>query len=186
MKAVPLPEWVPALRGWAQRQPKLFLVAGGAALLLLGWALYVPPIAAIRRASIRWSGLKEETAETRRLLDLVREGKLRTLPAQQELPGLLEGLHTRARECGVNLQEISPGRADFTDPARPAFLAVQMRLEGSYRAIGEFLGKLRDEPSFGVVSVRSLRIGREEQLLPKLRVQLSVEIALRKGQPNGT
>lgn len=173
------PDWVVALRGWMSRQPRISLVAGSAALLLLCWALYLPPLAAIRRTGARWSGLKVEMAQTRRLAGQAREGKLRLLPGPEELPGLLEDLHLQARECRVNLQEILPGKPDFSDPARPAFLQVQMRMEGEYRAIGEFLGRLRSVPSFGVVTVRSMRVGREEQLLPRLRAQLAIEIALK-------
>lgn len=180
MTPPPLPDWMVALRGWMSRQPKLSLIAGSMALLLLCWAVYVPPLAAIRRMGARWSGLKLEMAETRRLADQAREGELRLLPGPEELPELLEQLHIQARKYRVNLQEILPGRPDFSDPSKPAFLQVQMRLEGGYQAIGEFLGCLRSEPSFGVVTVRSLRVGREEALLPRLRAQLSVEIALKE------
>ena len=173
------PEWIVALRGWMSRQPKLPLIAGSVALLLLCWAVYAPQWMAIRRLGARWAALKSEMAETHRLTDRARNGELRLLPGQEELPELLEQLHVQARECRVNLREISPGRADFTDPSKPTFLQVQMRLEGEYRAIGEFLGRLRSEPSFGVVTVRSFRVGREEAPPSLLQVQLSVEIALR-------
>lgn len=181
MTPPPLPDWIVALRGWMSRQPKLSLIAGSVALLLFCWAVYAPQLMAIRRMGAGWDGLKLEMAETRRLADQAREGELRLLPGPEELPGLLERLHVQARECRVNLQEILPGRPDFSDPSKPAFLQVQMRMEGEYKAIGEFLGRLRSESLFGVVTVRSLRVGREEALLPRLRVQLSIEIALKAG-----
>jgi Tfp pilus assembly protein PilO len=176
-----LPEWVVALRGWMGRQPKLSLIAGGMALLLLCWGVYVPPLMAIRRMGTRWSQLKLEMSETRRLTDRVRRGEMRLLPSQQQLPDLLQELHVQARECQVKLLEITPGRVDFPDPAKPALLPVQMRLEGGYRSIAEFLGRLRTEPSLGVITVRTLRLDREEQLMPRQRVQLSIEIALKAG-----
>lgn len=178
---LPLPEWIVALRGWTGRQPKLSLIAGGTALLLLCWAVYVPPLMAIRRIGTRWSQLKSEMNETRRLTDRVRRGEMRLLPSQLELPELLKELHVQVRECQVKLLEITPGRVDFPDPARPALLPVQMRLEGEYRSIAEFLGRLRKESSLGVITVRSLRLNREKQLMPLLRVQLSIEIALKAG-----
>ena len=182
-----MPEWLPALRGWAARQPKVSLAAGALAALLLGWALYVPPFLAIRQATVRWNGLKAEVEESRRLMDSVRAGEVRLLPAQRDFPQVLQVLQAGARDCHVNLLEISPGKAEFLDPARPALLPVQMQLEGEYRAIAEFLGKLREDPAFGVITVRSMRLGREERLLPRLRAQLSIEIALsRGGDENGT
>ena len=181
----PLPEWVVALRGWMGRQPKLSLVAGGVALLLLCWAVYVPPFMAIRRVGTRWSQLKSEMSETHRLTDLVRSGEMRLLPSQQQLPELLKELNVQARECQVRLLEITPARVTVSaDSTKPALLPVQLQLEGDYRAIGEFLGKLRKEPSLGVITVRTLRLNREERLLPRLRAQLSIEIALRtEGNP---
>lgn len=175
------PKWVVALRGWMSRQPKLSLIAAGLALLLLCWAVYLPPLMAIRRIGTRWSQLKSEMNETRRLTDLVRRGEMRLLPSQLELPELLKELHVQARECQVKLLEITPGRVEFPDSSKPTLLRVQLGLEGGYRAIAEFLGKLRSEPSLGVITVRTLRLNREEQLMPRLRVQLSIEIALRAG-----
>ncbi len=177
----PFPEWVVALRGWMGRQPKLSLIAGGLALLLLCWGVYIPPLMAIRRIGTRWSGLKSEMNETRRLTDLVRRGEMRLLPGQQDLQELLKELHVQARECQVKILEITPGKADSADPGKPALLPVQLQLEGNYRAIGEFLGRFRKEPSLGVIIVRTLRLNREEQLMPRLRVQLSIEIALSAG-----
>jgi len=181
VKGIQPPEWFPALRSWVNRQPRISLAAGALAVLLLCWALYVPPLLAIRQADAKWNQLRAEVEESRRLMDGVRAGEIRLLPAQQDLPQVLMVLQAQARDCRVNLLEISPGRADFTDPARPAFLPVEMRVEGEYQAIGEFLGKLREDPALGVVTVRSMRMGREERLLPRLRAQLSVEIALRQG-----
>jgi hypothetical protein len=181
MKMNSPPEWVVALRGWMGRQPKLSLIAAGLLLLLLCWAIYVPPLMAIRRIGGRWSRLKSEMSETRRLTDRVRRGEMRLLPSQQQLPELLKQLHVQARECEVKLLEITPGRVEFPDSVKPALLPIQMRLEGGYRSIAEFLGRLRKEPSLGVITVRTLRLNREEQLMPRLRVQLSIEIALKAG-----
>lgn len=181
MTPPPFPEWVVALRGWMGRQPKLSLIAGGTALLLLCWAVYIPPLMAIRRIRTQWSQLKSEMGETRVLTDRVRRGEMRLLPSQQQLPELLKELHVQARECQVKLLEITPGRVDFPDPAKPMLLPVQMRMEGGYRSIAEFLGRLRKESSLGVITVRTLRLNREPQLMPQLRIQLSIEIALKAG-----
>lgn len=176
-----LPDWVVALRGWMGRQPKISLVGGGMALLLICWGVYAPQWMAIRRMGTRWSQLKSEMIETRRLMDRVRRGEMRLLQSQQQLPELLKQLHVQARECQVKLLEITPGRVEFPDPSKPALLPVQLRLEGGFRSIAEFLGRLRKEPSLGVITVRTLRLNREEQMMPRLRAQLSIEIALGAG-----
>ena len=186
MKTSSLPDWAAALRGWATRQPKLSIAAGTAALLIAGWAAYAPSVLAIRRAGTHCGELTAEMREVRRLMDLVRSGQVRLLPSQESLPALLQELQVRARECKVNVLEISPGKANSADASGPLSLPIEMQMEGEYRSLGEFLGKLRTEPSLGVVTVRSLRIGRDERLLPRLRAQLSIELALRQGAENGS
>ena len=180
MKGIKSPEWALALRGWTTRQPKLSLVAGALALALLGWALYVPPCMAIRWSCRRWAGLKIETEQNRNLLDLVRQGKLRPLPSQEMLPELLQQLHVQAKKFQVNIVSISPGGSNAAGPGQPILLPVDLQIEGEYRAIAQFLGALRGEVSLGMVTVRRLQIGREERLLPLLRAQLSIELALKQ------
>lgn len=184
MKPFHPPEWVLALRGWTTRQPKLSLAAGAVALILLGWALYVPPCMAIRRDSHRWSSLKAEMDQTQSLLDLVRRGEIRPLPSQESLPELLKQLHLQAKRFQVNILSVSPGRSDGAGPGQPILLPIDLQLEGEYRGIGQFLGALHGEPSLGMVTVRRLQIGREERLLPRLRAQLSIEMALEQEGPD--
>lgn len=184
MKGFYPPEWVLALRSWTTRQPKLSLAAGAVALILLGWVLYVPSCGAIRRDSRRWSRLKMEMHETQNLLDLVRRGEIRPLPSQESLPELLKQLHLQAKRFQVNILSVSPGRSNGAGLGQPILLPIDLQLEGEYRGIGQFLGVLRGEPSFGMVTVRRLQIGREERLLPRLRAQLSIEMALKQEGPD--
>lgn len=174
-----------SLLEWAGRQPKL-LLAAAAALLLLGWIIYVPPVLAIRSAGLRWSELKAETKESRGLMDSLRQGKFRMLVAREDLPGLLQQIHAHARECQVELREVSPAEMGEGTPAKPILLPVEIQLYGEFRSIGEFLGKLRQDPALGVITVRQLRISREDRLLPRLRAQLSIQVALRQGDQNET
>ncbi len=180
MTGLRFPEWALALRGWTNRQPKLSLVAGGLVLILLGWALYVPPCMAIRRSSRRWGSLKAEMNQNQSLLEMVRQGKIRPLPSQETLPDLLQQLHLQAKKLQINILSVSPGRSDAGGPGLPVILPVELKIEGEYRAIGQFLGVLRSESSLGMVTVRRLQIGRDERLLPLLRAQLSIELALKQ------
>ena len=185
MKTPSLPDWVLALRQWMNRQPKLALAGGAVALSLLAWALYVPSLMSINRARKRWGALETEIAETRGLMEQERRGEVRALPGQEAFPGLLDQAHAQAKKFGVEILSVSPGRGQSPGPGQPVILPVDLQLQGEYRAVGEFLGALRKEPEFGVVTVRHIRIGREEKLLPRLRAQLSVEFALREGAGNG-
>lgn len=185
MKTFRPPEWVPALRAWTTRQPKLSLAAGALALVLLGWALYMPSCMAIRRDSRRCASLKAEMDQTQGLLDLVRRGEIRPLPSQETLPELLKQVHVQAKKFQVGILSISPGRSDAADPSQPILLPVELQVEGEYRAIGQFLGALRGEPSLGMVTVRRFQMDRDEHLLPRLRAQLSIELALKQEASDG-
>lgn len=174
------------MRAWIVRQPKVSMAAGAVAGLLLCWAVYLPLCLAIRSESLRRNGLRTEMVQARDLLDLVRQGKVRSLPAQQSLPDLLAQLHVQAKKFQVNILGISPGKADTGSPDRPILLPIELQLEGEYRSIGQFLGSLRAEPSLGMVTVRHLHIGREDRLLPRLHAQLSIDLALQQGAGDET
>lgn len=160
------------------KQPRLFLAGGAAALLVAGWLLYVPPLGAIRKASREYLSLKAEVEEARRVIAPLREGGLFILPTNDEIPSLLEDLNDVARSRQIQLLEVSP------QPARPGggegfvLLPVELRLEGGYRLIGEFLGALRATASLGVVGIQRLSIDREERILPRLRARVSLEFLL--------
>ena len=185
MKGSQMPEWVSALRTWMTRQPKLSLAAGAAALALLSWAIYAPSFAAIRRDSRRWSSLKTEMGQIQNLLEMARRGEIRPLPSQEELPELLKQLNVEAKRFRVSILSVSPGRADGAGPGQPILLSVELQLDGEFRGIGQFLGALRNEPSLGMVTVRHFQIVRDERLLPRLRVQLAIELALKQENADG-
>ena len=175
---IKLPFWYPVLRGWITRQPVAVLTSGFLALLLLIWALYGPPIGAIRKSAGQWHQLKAELEQDRRLMDTARYSQIQPLPSILTLPRILERLHTQARGFKVTILAVSPATATPAGPDGPVILPIDLQLEGEYRALGQFLGSLRNQPSLGVVTVRRVRMGREEQLLPRLRAQLSIEMAL--------
>ena len=175
------PDWYPALRRWMVHQPVVVLIAGALALLLLIWALYVPSLLAIRQSGQQWGQLKAELEQDRLVLDEARRRQIQPLPSTLALPRVLQQLHAQARRFEVMILAVSPATAGSAKPDEPVILPVELQVEGEYRALGQFLASLRSQPSLGVVTVRQIRIGREERFLPRLHAQLSIEMALGQG-----
>lgn len=158
--------------------PRSTLAAGVGLLLLVGWILYVPPVLDLQRLHREWNVLKSEREEGRRLLDRFYGERVGLIPDASRLPQILETLHEKARRHQVEILAVSPGAIPNRIAGEPALCRVELQLEGEYRALGEFFGELRDSSGLGWISIRQIRIGREEGLLPRLHAQLSMEIAL--------
>lgn len=166
-----------SLRAAFLKQPKILLSGALAAGGLVVWLLYVPAYAVVRRADGECRRLKMEVAHARGILDQVGEGKIWPLPSVEAMPMVLSQLSAAARLHEVQILECTPA------PVRSAsegfvIQPVELQVEGEYRSLGEFLGALRGNPSFGAVCIRRIKIAREEQLLPRLKARLSLEAAL--------
>lgn len=160
------------------RQPRSAWIAAAVVLLTVGWFLYVPPAMDLQRLSRQWDELKLKQGETRRLLDRYYREKIGLIPEEGRLPGLLEILQEKARRHHLEVSAVSPGTIPDHAAGAPAFCPLELQLEGEYRELGGFLGECRDSARLGWISVRRIRIGREEGILPRLRAQVSMEIAL--------
>lgn len=169
-------EWLKELKAKAASRPQtLWMAAGAGALLLILW-LYLPPFAAIQKARPEWLKLKIQLTQTRRTLDQVRRQGAPSPPGVETLPAVLDHFNRLAREGGIRFLQVAPGNPR-PGPA-PGLLVVpaEFHLEGEYRAMGEFLGRLCQDLSAGAAFVRRLSIERQEQILPRLRARVSMEI----------
>lgn len=171
-------ECIPTLKSLMARQPRSALISAAGLLLVTGWALYMPPAADLQRLGREWRVLKSAREEERVLSDRFYREKVGLIPDRTNLSKILETLQEKARQHQVEILAVSPGAIPSPEKGAPAFCPVELQLEGEYRALGEFLGELQNSSGLGWVAVRRLRIGQEEGLLPRLRAQLSVEIAL--------
>lgn len=171
-------EWIPTLKILMARQPRFALIAAAGLLGVAGWVLYMPPAADLQRLGREWRVLKSAREEERLLSDRFYREKVGLIPDRNELSKILEALHEKARQHQVEILSVSPGAIPSPGKWEPAFCPVELQLEGEYRALGKFLGELQDPSHRGWISIRRLQIGREEGILPRLRAQVSMEIAL--------
>lgn len=172
----PVKDWKREIRAWLARQPRAAVAGGAVALLLGGWFLYAPTCRSAQKARAQRLRLQAELADAYRTIQPARSGETPDLPSADAFHQVLEQLNGAARAHGVRLIEISPGTARTGGPTEPASVPVELQVEGEYRALGEFLGGLAQEPALGVVSVRQMSVERQEQILPRLKARVSLEI----------
>jgi len=173
-------EWISALQARLDRQPRLLVAGAAAAAVLFLWMIYVPPSLEIRRLGVQWRSLRAESRQSRQLLDEFYQGGAALLPGSGHLPKVLEMLHDKALQHGVKIRGVTPGNAREPSAEGLSVFPVEIQMEGEFHSLGEFLGELRDPSVLGMVEVRRFRISRDEGLLPVLRADLSLEIALRQ------
>ncbi len=161
-----------------ERSPRVFWSGVAASGLILLWGIYGPALAAIRKAGLERDRLHRELIQYRGIIDPLRRGELPTLPEAGDVSTVLEELNRLARQQQIRFLEVSPGVLRPGDPKEMMILPVDLQLQGEYRTLAEFLGRLSQTPALGAVTVRRLSIDREERFLPRLKARLSLEIFL--------
>lgn len=173
--------WLDRAQALAARHPRAAVAGTAAAALVVGWLLYVPPWLAVQRESRQWRQLKAATEEARRPIEQLRRHAVPDVPAMSAAPEALARLQAAARAHHLQVVQVTPGPPRPAETPELAWLPVEIQIVGGYRALGEFLGALRQTPGVGTALVRGLHVDRDERLLPDLRAQVSLELAVRGG-----
>lgn len=168
--------WWPVCQTWIRRQPRAAIGVGLGLFLLLLWVLYVPTWGSIRVIQGEREALQSEMENAWRVLEQMRDSSIPLLPSVSKSSEALTALQDLAESHEVQFLSVSPGNPREGSAGEPVWLPVELQVEGGYRSIGNFLGDLHRGRA-GVARVRQLRIGRDEQLLPRLRATLSLELA---------
>lgn len=174
--------WAPIFRSWLARQPRSAVAGGAALLVLLAWMLYIPPWTAIRKLKVQQADLRAEMESAAAVLGETRGGSVGPLIRVDQAPEVLARIEALAQKHGLRFLEVSPGKPRAADPGQPLLLPLDLQIEGQYRALGEFLGRLRNAGELPApVLVQRLQISRDEKLLPRVRARVSLEIAFAGG-----
>ena len=163
------------------RQPRVLIAGGIVMLVILGGLIYLPPLKAIQRYSAQSRQLEADRVRSRQVIDQVRRGKAPLLRSPDAVPEILAELNTMARSYKIQFLSTTPGTLEQNQLTKMVILPVDLQVEGEYRALGEFLGALRRAASLGVVYVRQFSLSRDDRLLPRMRVGLSIGLALDQG-----
>jgi Tfp pilus assembly protein PilO len=192
---------MPAMKPFWQRVGERERLVGMSLLLLLGLALivklaYVPWTGRLSQRRVRLAELRAQAAvaesvisrlgEEQRALDEARrrsQALERRVSAQLSLPRILDALGAQAQDQQVTLGVLQPREHEQAD--EPVSLAPGLRLrqraltlelEGTYRHIGEFLGRLSSAPF--LASVRSVAITRPEEAGMPLQATVALAVYL--------
>ncbi len=169
-----------------QQRPALAFTIGLAALLIVTWGLYGPPLAAIQRATRTWEHLRDEVEEARRVGDRIRQETVPPLPTLDTLPTTLAALSVVARDHQIQLVTVTPGPARAPDANGVVVVPIELDAVGEYRALGEWLEAVGHAPTLGVALVRRVAMDREESFLPRLRAHASIECLFYAGDAHGS
>jgi len=176
----PVVEAIRQARMTLRHRPRTLLVGGAVTLAIVAGLLYGPPVMAIRRSRGEWQHVIREVAETRQLGDAVRRDAIPPLPTVDVLPDTLAYLNAVTRSHEIQVVEVVPGAPQPADPQGLVVVPVELQVVGAYRALGEFLGALRQATTPGAVFVCRVSLESDEQLLPQVRARLSLELNFRQ------
>jgi type II secretory pathway component PulM len=149
------------IRGLAPRERALLSVAGGTALLLLGYLLLVRPVAAAQRnAELRVAAAEDQLVAVRRMRTDLDEVQARLSSVEQRIARGPRGniftlLETLAGRSAVKVESMEPQTALSSEQYRETKVEVVLKSVTLGQAVN-YLHQI--ESADQVLSVKSLRI----------------------------
>jgi len=167
--------------------PKLFLdkrkkvfVSIGAliGLLFLFW-IYLPLTLHLKQKGGELSKLEAQSEAAKETILSAKRIYQETLylPKQEELSWVMEEVTELGKTLGIDFRSIRP-EAIQKDASGYSFMPVEMKLESSYKELGQFIGSLKGLKK-GFVTVEQFDMSRDAKIFPKLSSRLLVKIVLR-------
>jgi len=94
---------------------------------------------------------------------------------QKEVPLAIAELTKKGRDLGLNFSSISPGQLHQTSQTSIQKLPISFTIESEYKNVGQFLAYVEGF-SRSIVEVESLSIRPRENNLPKLNMELVLDL----------
>ena len=162
------------------KQKRLLAVGIGALIgLLLLFGIYVPLALRLKDKGKELSGLTTQMHAAQAMILSAQKAYPETLylPSQEELSWVMDEVTETGKGLGIDFRSIHP-EAIQKAPSGYSFMPVEMKLESSYKELGQFIGALRTLKK-GFVTVERFEITRDEKILPKLNCRLLMKLILR-------
>ncbi len=162
-------------------RPRVIGIASGlsaVAAFSLFIFLYQPLLKKIQAKGTDCRMLEARAEQVRRNVSiLAMKGRETNFIGPDEIAPAIEELTQRGRARTITFLSITPRPMEKTDQVYQLF-PIDMEIESSYQALGEFLGDL-DELEKCLVTVRSFEMAPLERDEDKLRSKLTVNMHLR-------
>lgn len=188
---------VPALT--AKRKNVLALTLGGLLLFVSLFFLFLTPLRKeVSSKKSEWKNLQAElingqaklnTSEKldKTALESQIEGLRKRLPLKSPASKILEEMAARGKALGIEFVSImpQPERAASQQSAAGALkhkiLPIEIKMKGSYRSVGEYLGALEHLVS-GFATINNFQVRKDGKAPPKLDANVTVYTYLLEGE----
>ena len=162
------------------KQKRAVIIGSGALLiLLLLFGVYGPLVPQLENKGKELSGLTPQVYAAKAEILSAQKAYPESfyLPTQKELSWVMDEVTETGKGLGIDFRSIHP-EAIQKDPSGYSFMPVEMKLESSYKELGQFIGALRTLKK-GFVMVERFEIARDEKNSPKLNCQLLMKLIVR-------
>ena len=163
-----------------RQNPRLALgagVIGGVLILAVG---YLWPMVEIQNLVAQKKQMEGTIQQAAAAILPMRGSEIRRIPSAENAPELFKRFYQLAEQHRVRVVEFSPRPISMGTADQPALLPIDLQLEATYSAAGDFLGELMTNSEMGIVSVRRIDMVPDGQNAGRLRLSLSVELCLKK------
>ena len=138
--------------------------------------VYMPLMTKLHNAANRLREVQIELLNQRSIIDASERSDIKGQMMQRnEVPLAITELTGKGRDIGLNFSSISPSQLKETTQAGIRKLPINFTIESEYKNVGQFLAYVEGF-SRSIVEVESLSIRPREKNLPKLSVELVLNL----------
>ncbi|MFH1202139.1 MAG: type 4a pilus biogenesis protein PilO [Candidatus Omnitrophota bacterium] len=146
-----------------------------AIVILLVFLVYLPLAKELTKAGAQLSLKTKEVSQLQSEIQSVSLNKKKSLPSLKEVSQALDELTKLGLEQNINFISMDPRHPQASKSKVYQILPIDMVIQAEYGELGTFLGAL-ESLKRSVVTLNHLEIDREEKILPKLNVRLTVNM----------
>lgn len=124
----------------------------------------------IKKTTPNLKKLEEEVASEQKRMALIKM----TISGEEQLIGLLRQLAGESHRLAMDVISLGPGK-EWDSPRSDSYyrrLPVEINIQCRYEDLIFYLERLQELP--GLVTIDEFHIGRDEEIFPKLQVELSL------------
>lgn len=151
------------------------LLAGA---LVIYAVLYGPLLKQLKTESAHCRTLEEEAGKARVLASSLHAvGREKVFISEDEVALAIDELTRKGRSYDVGFSSMTRRKAEEADDGTHRVLPIEIEMESSYKALGEFLGSLEGLAK-SLVTVRQLTVTSDEKDATRLKTRLVVSLYL--------
>ncbi len=150
-----------------------------AIILILVFVVYLPLIHRLIQTKNQVILKEKEISELQSQTQILSVKRKRKLPSLKEVSLAIDELSKLGADNKIDFVSIDPRQTQIVSSMPYQILPIDMVVESEYDDLGRFLGALENLKQ-SLVTLERLQIQRDEKILPRLRIKLTVNMYLGK------